>query len=83
VVACFSAGVVTAVVLSLTVMPTVVNGVEAASVVTDVAAASVVTGGNVPVSPLHQNLSDFLGIGVEVLYLNPPPPPPTPSRRPP
>ncbi len=30
-----------------------------------------------------QNLSDFLGIGIEVLYLNTPPPPPTPSRRPP
>jgi hypothetical protein len=38
---------------------------------------------NVPVAPFLQNLSDFLGIGVEVLYLNPPPPPPTPSRRPP
>ncbi len=32
---------------------------------------------------LHQNLSDFLGIGIEVRYLNPPPPPATPSRMPP
>ena len=38
---------------------------------------------NVPVASCIQNLSDFLGIGIEVLYLNPPPPPPTPSRRPP
>jgi hypothetical protein len=35
-----------------------------------------------PLSPLHQNLSDFLG-EEKVLYLTPLPPPPTPSRRPP